>query len=242
MRNDRTSFAYAVIGALLMLGALAAPQQARAQNTDNDYYQSRGTALLNTVEKYHLYPGLAKYRDKHYDQAWQDFDFLLRYFPNHPRGLVVMTELCSEWKSGRCALDVMFDKAIAVRPDAAGTFVAYGIYLHRIKRYNEAIETYQRALTLDPDSVNGHYNLALAYLDTKSYDLANEHAQRAYALGATVPGLRERLKKLGYWKPLPKEEPGTAQADSPQPTSPSAAPTDATQETSAKTEPAAAPR
>ncbi len=35
--------------------------------------------------------------------------------------------------------------------------------------------------------MNAHYNLALTYLDTKQFELANQHAQRAYALGATRP-------------------------------------------------------
>ncbi|SRR6266542_3862424 len=200
------SRALGVTTLVLILASLCSP--ASAQVPDNDYYASRGTALLNTVERYHLYPGQEKYRSKNYHGAWDDFSFLLRYFPNHPRGLVLMTELCTEWKSSLCALDVMFDKAIALRPDATGTFVANGIYLHRIKHYNQAVESYERALQLEPDSLNAHYNLALAYIDLRRYDLANEHAQRAYALGASVPGLREKLKKAGQWKPLPVDAGG----------------------------------
>jgi tetratricopeptide (TPR) repeat protein len=88
--------------------------------------------------------------------------------------------------------------------------VAQGIYLARTKRYPEAIKSYEHALEIAPDSVNAHYNLGLAYIETKQYQLANEHAQRAYELGASLPGLRDKLKRIGQWNPV-----ATAPADEP---------------------------
>jgi hypothetical protein len=38
-------------------------------------------------------------------------------------------------------------------------------------------------------------------VDLKQYDLANEHAQRSYQLGAYAPGLRNKLQKVGKWNP-----------------------------------------
>ena len=32
------------------------------------------------------------------------------------------------------------------------------------------------------------------------YELARGYAEKAYAKGVALPGLRERLQKLGYWK------------------------------------------
>lgn len=171
------------------------------QQTDNDYYVSRGTALLRTVEQYHLGQAEDEIRNNNYEPAWADLNFILRFFPNHPQALLLMGQLCTEHYVRRCDLDVLFEKAISVNPNVAGTYISRGVYLHRVKRYGQAIESYQRALALDPDSVNAHYNLALAYLETKQYGLANEHAQRAYALGAPLPGLRERLKQIKQWKP-----------------------------------------
>ena len=100
-------------------------------------------------------------------------------------------------ESGACLLDDIFERAVAINPKAAGTYVVQGIYLNRTKQYETAIERFKTALELDPDNLNAHYNLALTYLDTKQYELANQHAQRAYALGATPPGLRHRLQKAG---------------------------------------------
>jgi tetratricopeptide (TPR) repeat protein len=123
-----------------------------------------------------------------------------------------MAENCERWKSPRCNADEFFQRAIARGPDIAGTYVVYGIYLLRVGRPNDGIENLKRAIEIDPDSMNAHYNIALAYLDAKQYQLANEHAQKAYALGAQLPGLRDRLKRAGHWQPA---APATAAEPSP---------------------------
>ncbi len=189
------------VAGLVAAALVAGASPALAQQGDNDYYTSQSMPLLRTVEQYHLIPGEEKLRNRNYESAYGDFSFILRYFPNHPRALLAMVHLCSEWRSQHCLLDTVFEKAIAVRPNEPGTFVVSGIYLHRIKRYKEAIAAFERALALDPESMNAHYNVALTYVETRQYALANEHAQRAYALGATLPGLRKRLEKAGQWNP-----------------------------------------
>jgi len=54
---------------------------------------------------------------------------------------------------------------------------------------------------LKPDDMQTHYDLGLAYASKKQWDLANEHAQVAYGLGAPFPGLKEKLIKANAWKP-----------------------------------------
>ena len=73
------------------------------------------------------------------------------------------------------------------------------MHLRRNEHLNEAVAAYRRALELAPESVTAHYNLGLAYIDLKQYDLANQHAQKSYQLGVSLPGLRTRLEKLGKW-------------------------------------------
>ena len=214
LRADRGSAYVAIFAVSLALGS--ASLQA-SQLYDNDFYSARHTAdgarLLAEVERFHMGPGREAMRVGRYPVASREFDFVLRAFPNHPQALLVMGELCSRWKSPVCAtqLSLKLEKAVAINPSASGTFVALGAAQQRLGEPKKAIESYQRALELEPDSVNAEYDLALAYCDTKQYDLANEHAQRAYALGATLPGLRGRLVKAGKWKPLDlAQHPGAA--------------------------------
>jgi tetratricopeptide (TPR) repeat protein len=115
---------------------------------------------------------------------------------------MLLIELCEQWKSPRCDVQERFGNAIAVNPDVAATYALQGIYLFRATRLPAAIASFEKALTLDPNSLNAHYNLGLAYFETKQFELANAHAQRAYQLGASVPGLRDKLKRAGHWKPI----------------------------------------
>ena len=194
------AFAFAL--ACACLGSRLAIAQIKE---NNDYYISAGTELLRGVDKYHVTLVTEKLRTHQYESAYGDLAFTFRYFPNHPQGLVLLMQLCERWQSAQCApstvLDV-FEMAIAANPNVAATYVAQGIYLYRLKRFSAAIASLDKALTIDHDSLNAHYNLGLLYFDTKQYELANAHAQRAYQLGAPVPGLREKLVRAGKWKTI----------------------------------------
>lgn len=181
-----------------------------AQPTNNDYYKGAGTELLYNVEKYHLGLATDKLRARSYESGFGDIGFILIYYPNHPRGLMLLIELCEQWKSPRCDLQQAFENAIAVNPDVAATYVLQGIYLYRAKRLPAAVTSLEKAVKLDPDSINAHYNLGLVYFETKQFELANAHAQRAYQLGASVPGLRDKLKRAGQWKPIDTPVPDAA--------------------------------
>jgi tetratricopeptide (TPR) repeat protein len=194
------------VGLAFALAACLESGSALAQLVyNNDYYKSAGTELLRSVERYHVGPAGDKLRTHQYESAWGDIEFTLRFFPNHPQGLSLLMQLCEQRRLSACApelLSDMFARAVTANPEAAPTYVAQGIYLYRIKKLPEAITSLEKAATLDPDSVNAQYNLGLIYFETRQYELANAHAQRAYQLGAAFPGLRDKLKKAGQWKPL----------------------------------------
>jgi tetratricopeptide (TPR) repeat protein len=206
-----------IVALLLAVAACAAlPLHAQtgtyAEPGNYDYYASGGTELLRNVERYHVGPGEQKLRSRQYQYAYGDFTFILHYFPNHPQALMLIAQTCDRWKSPHCDLAETFEKAIAVNPTAPGTWVVQGIVQSRAKQWPAAIASLKRAVELDPRSLNGHYNLGLAYLETGQFELANQHAQRAYALGAPVPGLRDRLKRAGHWRPA---DPETATLEAP---------------------------
>ena len=170
----------------------------------NDYYkagQAKSTRdLLHNVNKYHLQKGVESLRKGRYQYAWADFDFMLRYFPNHPRALMLMAELCESWRNPKCRAEEYFAKAIEMSPEQAPAHIINGIHKHQQGKYDEAVQSYQTALSINPDSGNAHYNLGLAYVAKGDFDNANKHAQKAYALGMTLPGLQQKLVKAGAWK------------------------------------------
>jgi len=183
--------------------------RASAQATGNDYYQGHSTpaleTLLRNVENFHVRQGMDQVRLKRYAAAWGDFDFILRYFPNHPRGLLLMAELCQVWRSPKCNMADYFQKAIQLSPNNEGIYLTKGAYLQKRGQIDDAIENYKKSLELNPDSAHAHYNLGLAYVIKKQHSVANEHAQKAYELGSMPPGLRDKLIAAGAWKPIAKK-------------------------------------
>ena len=195
--------AAAVVIALGTLGSPATGQTGRPEvdyNRENDYYSALSMGRHKVVEQYHLGPCEQNLSARNFRKAVAECDFILRIFPNHPRALHLTVKACEQWKSPECRLDEVFERAIAINPKASATFVLNGIYLHGAKQYSKARQSYERALALDADSMNAHYNLGLACIELKDYACANEHAQRAYSLGSTLPGLRDKLQKAGQWK------------------------------------------
>jgi tetratricopeptide (TPR) repeat protein len=172
-----------------------------------DYYSAstdpdRANTLRNE-EKLHLNYGIQQMRERRYGAAFPEFIHILRVFPNHPVALDRLSQLCELWKDPKCAgsLGDRFTRAIAVNPNAASTYEVIGISQLRYKQPKLAVESCKKALELNPNSVNAHYTLGLAYFELKQYSLANEHAQQAYELGAPLPGLRDKLRNAGQWKP-----------------------------------------
>jgi len=159
------------------------------------------------VEAFHIEPGLQRMKQKNFAGALHDFEFILGFFPNHPRTLSLISDLCDiNWKSPQCDPGPYFQRAFDINPNASQTHIVYGLHLQRRNELDKAVKSYQRGLELNPASSNAHYNLGLAYFDQKRFDSSNQHAQAAYALGFPLPGLKDKLTRAGQWKPLPEGE------------------------------------
>lgn len=137
-----------------------------------------------------------------------DLDYTLRAFPNYHRALYAMARyhlLHGLNKKGRYTVDCWFERAIAFVPTDPQVRLIYGIFLARIGKRDAAVTQYTMALQLGGNMPEAHYNLGLVYTDLGKYEVANEHAVRAYELGYPLPGLRNRLIAAGVWKEIENE-------------------------------------
>ena len=50
------------------------------------------------------------------------------------------------------------------------------------REYVEAVDMYRKALSIDPDSVEAHFNMAVAFADAQVFDEAIEEWQKVIAL------------------------------------------------------------
>ncbi len=162
------------------------------------YYGNYNPEHLSAVERHHL----QKARDKaHWENpayAWNDVDFILRHFPNHPEALMLVIN-ASLRNNDRAKGEEFMRRAVSFDLKPAEPWIIYGIFLHRWGDYIGAVEKYQEALKRNPDHPEAWYNLGLAHFALKQYDKAEEAARKAYALGYPLPGLREKLRRVGHW-------------------------------------------
>lgn len=190
---------FASVFLLLALPVLAAPLDPES------YYGNYNREHLGAVERHHLQQGRDKAKWDNPIYAWRDVDFMLRHFPNHPDALLLAIDLSLKSKDMRHATE-LFEKAVAFDPMPAVPWVIYGLYYHRHGKFSKAVERYKEGLKRDPGLVEGYYNLGLAYFELKQYTKSNQAAQRAYLLGYPLPGLRNKLKRIGKWQPIPDSE------------------------------------
>lgn len=170
-----------------------------------------GTQLTNQqlVEGAHFTPEVESLQHgKTSTTAGHDIDYTLRAFPNHHRALLAMMNLSFKEKSAkpvgsRYNVDCWFERGARFKPDDAVVKLLWGIYKLKIGRQNDAIKLLQDAEKIATDDPNLYYNLGLAYFDLKRYDEALANAHKAYALRYPLPGLRDKLKRVGAWKDMP---------------------------------------
>lgn len=134
-----------------------------------------------------------------------DISYTLREIPNHPRALNTASKF--EYKK---AHDKIFNKkhgdmevsaecylqrALKFYPNDSDVYFIYGIHLHRIKKYRQAILMYKRALKLNPDYPEVHYNLGLAYIKEDDLGNAKKYAKLAKDKYYPLKGLQRQIDK-----------------------------------------------
>jgi Flp pilus assembly protein TadD len=143
-------------------------------------------------------------------EGWQqvagNLDYTLYAFPNHGRALYAMAIYQRRmekddplkirgWLTGTRLLpaDCYFQRAIGFAPDDPTVYHAYGAYLQKFGELTKATSQYEKAIELNPNAAEPRYNLGLLYFEVGDYEKASEQADRAYALGYPLPGLKNKL-------------------------------------------------
>lgn len=181
-------------------------------------YRSATKEQRALVEGAHFFPNVENLRENtpHPNRGYivvpgSEIDYTLRAFPNHHRALMAASKLALRDKTDRpnglkTSIDCYFKSALEFRQDDSYVPMIYGIHLAKKGRTTEAIEYFDKAKLLGDDSANLHYNLGLAYFQVKRYDEALASAQKAYAAGFPLAGLRNMLERIGKWKEMPDKE------------------------------------
>jgi len=216
------ALAFAAVLAPDQAGALADPRCVRIHETQGvgpfDWRDRSEEVrqMLHRVESFH-------FKRKHVQAAlngdssteagvWNNLDYTLRAFPNHPRALMLIGVFeiqvrkfspeawrAVEKRPNFSPVACYFERALMRTPDDPGIYNARGIILSRVQEWDKAIEAFQRAVELAPGSAEAHYNLGLAYYGAGDYQKSAASAREAYRLGYGKSGLKQRLKRKGAW-------------------------------------------
>lgn len=159
---------------------------------------------LPIVEQFHFNADVENLRRGQSSSIIGDLDYTLRAFPNHHRALNAMgrlqlanpTAAVAPYRSAQC----YFNRAMRWRPADGTVRMIFGTFLFKRGERDAALEQYQQAVALMPESAEVHYNMGLLQLDLKHNSEALEHAHKAYALGYPLQGLKNRLKRAGAWR------------------------------------------
>jgi tetratricopeptide (TPR) repeat protein len=173
---------------------------------------------LTVVETYHFNSDVENLRAGRSGSVMSDLDYTLRAFPNHHRALWSVAQL--ELRKGRPltefrSADCYFERALRWRPGDSTVHTIYAIFLSKRGDRDAALKRYQEAVRLAPNNPEAHYNIGLLYIDLNQLDKAKDHAERAYALGYPLPGLRNRLNQKGVQLAAPQAGTGAPKTTSP---------------------------
>jgi len=165
--------------------------QMRIGQIEGNHFDAQTEALVRGITS-GVYPGT-------------DIEFLVRYVPNHPRGLAALVRLSFRDRTPKPAgmtlgVECYLVRALIFKPGDAEVEKIYGTYLAKQGRYKESLGHFKAAESAAPGDILIAYNLGLVYFELKDYEQARSYAQRAYAGGVSLPGLRDKLAKAGQWR------------------------------------------
>ena len=200
---------YFLIMGLLLSSAAAVAQSSTSTcgelHTGSDYRTSSRQAL-NMVENFHFTPEVeALIRGKSSTDIAADLSYTLIAFPNHHRALMSLMTLGKKFKTpqpkgAQFSVECYFLRALRFRPDDTTARMMYASYLSNQARPTEASKELAQVAEVAGENAFTFYNMGQIYFDLKDYDRALENAHKAYELGLTLTGLRDRLKGVGHWR------------------------------------------
>ncbi|MBH1983708.1 MAG: ABC transporter permease [Burkholderiales bacterium] len=200
--------------------------------TGGDYTSAEDRKDLSVVEQFHFSRAVETLTQGMTGSLGGDISYTLEHFPNHHRALASMAKLGLRLKSAqphgaRYTVSCYFERAIAFAPHDVTARMVYGSYLLATGQDAMALEQLDAASRLAPEQATIQYNLGLMYVKKKEYEKASAHAQKAYALGFPLPGLKNKLKAAGKWKeppPAPVPVPAAAVTPAAEPVPPDETP------------------
>lgn len=151
-----------------------------------DYFTAKDdgetTHLLHLVEIAHTNKVLPQISKNDYAGALSDIKYTLNRFPNHPRGLLLITLYGRITKSYAFVVPY-YEKAIRLYPHHALTYAQYGAYMVTVGSVPSGVKKLEQSLEINPELVFAHVWLAAAYSKIGNMELSRKAESKARDLG-----------------------------------------------------------
>ena len=156
----------------------------------SDYFLKNRNQLayknVKNVNRFHLKPAIRLIRSGKPQRAIPDLEFVLRWVPNHPMGLMLIANVSRLAQRPNLAV-ARFEQAIHLFPKYGMTYAQYGKFLYDLKKNKKAIDLLNKAIALDSKLGVAYGWLSLAYYAEGKKGLAKKEEKKARALGYKGP-------------------------------------------------------
>lgn len=202
---------WTIMPTLLALIVAAQPAQAAAecapftwQAERLDFTAAKDQRRISEIQSFHFDADTENLIRGITGSIGADIDFLVRYSPNHHRGLASLVRLSLKDKTPQPAgvkvtVECYLLRALEFKSSDAEVLKIYATYLARLNRNAEALARFEQAEKLVPDDPLVAYNLGLLLTEGRDFERARAYAKKAYAGGIQFPGLRDKLARQGQW-------------------------------------------
>jgi hypothetical protein len=125
--------------------------------------------------------GLAHFRLKHYDQAFDDYQKSLAYRPNDPKVLSNMGYIYF-LRNDLATSEKIYKQSLQYDPQFADAHRNLGTVYALTKRFPEAIKQWEEGLKYAPDNATMWFYIGSAYIDMGQPDKSKPYFEKAYQL------------------------------------------------------------
>lgn len=193
--------------------------EARKLTKDGEFNKALGIynrilELREDAEVYYNIGYINIARDR-YDEALIAFRKAVMINGNHGRAFTRMgevhlkmdeddkAEFCFQKAGGifldrdmHSAAENAFKEVLKLNPGTTNVYNSLGILYRKSHNFKEAISMYQKALKVDSEDENIHYNLGRALLEDGRVEEAKKHFHRALALEPDFTGAKKMLQAI----------------------------------------------
>ena len=161
---------------------------------------------ITIVTKYHLNSNIVRLtKGQTGTHISGDLDYTLRALPNHPVALDTISRFeirqasSPDFKAKQKAMpysaECYFQRALKIFGyNQPQTYMLWGLHKYREKKYQEAIEYFNKAESLGFNSADLAYYFGLTYLKLGDINKAQKYSDIAYSMGYQLPGLKKMLE------------------------------------------------